>query len=418
MTTRRKMARNSFWLTGAFLARNVALILCLAFIARLLDSSALGETTLSLAIATPIFVVAEGGLRAVFLTLRFERPPLPTFLLLRVLSNALATLVSIIITAVFAPSVLPILILITLIKFSDSCSDLASAPLQEQERTPTIFLAYVTGASASAILVFLALITTADLVVALSLLALVSISVAIFFTTYAVRLSSKSTFLGAVQNSKISRRLMLMGAPLGLTSALLALVSTIPQYQLAEQWGATAVGVFSVALYTVVVIELVFGAISQAWLPRAKLMLASGGDFFTPVLHLSFKWLLAMLLAALPILALASAVLQVVFGVQLELMSYIPLYIWALLTPPMFFAEAALNLKNVYRWTLVAGVMAVATTAIAGALLVPTFGITGALFASTAGIGLRSISAFVILRIAPAPVNAGYHSSDFRPNCE
>ena len=394
------MSRNSFWLTGGFLARNVALIATLSIVSKFLGISQLGQVTLALAITTPIFVVAECGLRAVYLTIQDRRSSFKWFLQLRLFCNLCALSAALLIGFLFVSALLPIVLIISLIKFFDSISELASAPLQESNQTSRIFFIYALSAILSIASVYISVSFSGSLILSLLSLSLVSFLTALAFCK--LSLSAEHLLTSSHDTLKNIRNLSLIkvGFPIGATSALLALVSTIPQYLLANSWGDKFVGVFSVTLYTVVFVELVFGAVSQAWIPEAKRMYSAESDFFIPVVRVAKKWLVSMALLSIPLLLLASLVLRALFNVELQPTDFVPLYFWALLTPVIFFTEAAINIKNAYAWNLLIGITAVLGTLFSGVLLIPTLGILGALYSSVIGISIRAISALVILKKA------------------
>ncbi len=107
-----------------------------------------------------------------------------------------------------------------------------------------------------------------------------------------------------------------LSLPLGLATASLSLMTSIPRYWISNRLGNEALGGFAVAGSLMVAISLVAGALSQAASPRlARYHAAGNTDALLRLLGELSRWLAAVMIISLLVMALAGQwVIGLLFG--------------------------------------------------------------------------------------------------------
>ena len=113
-----------------------------------------------------------------------------------------------------------------------------------------------------------------------------------------------------------------LSLPLGLATASLSLMTSIPRYWISNRLGNEALGGFAVAGSLMVAISLVVGAMSQAASPRlARYHAAGNTDALLRLLRGLRLWLAAVMIISLLVMAIAGRwVIGLLFGP-----AYVPL---------------------------------------------------------------------------------------------
>lgn len=399
-------AKTTAWLLSATVLRNVGLIVILIMLARLTDAETVGQYAIALAITTPIFVMGQLGLKNVYLTMRRDLR-FRSYLAIQIVMAFLAILVSIGVGFVFNRDLLATVALVAIIKLADTLSEFFSAPLQKYHAAPRIFWAYLVSAVLGSAVTGAALVMTESLNIALAGLASTSLFVAFVLMLLPARLLA--TRHEKTAHSTLTLRadrlfILRAGLPMGVAGAILALVSSLPQYFLAKDHGASAVGYFVVLLYVFAIVDIFSGTLTQAWIPRARESLqATRVDnrfhFLISVLKTTAWWTLALAPLAVLGLWIMSMVLPIVFGPSytLSFEEAIPLAFGILVLPATHFGGTAVAVQNFYVHGITLSIASATISLLACIALVPSFGTTGALWAISLAYASRGIMALVIL---------------------
>lgn len=395
------LRRRTTELLGAQLLRNLAPILLVFLLARFVDQSTVGRFTLSLAIATPLFVFAQLGLRTVSLTLnpdaRFN-----SYARIQAASAGIAVVLVTGIGAAIAPHMLVLLLFVGFLKMADAFADFLAGPLQRRGRSRSILIAsaiYAVAASAAAAAV-LALKGGLDLtILTVAVVSLLATYLFLYLPAHRASLAESSS-CGRPHQPETGRVLG-AGVPLGLTTAILALVSTFPQYVVTASEGADETARFAVLLYVYALADLVTATLAQAWIPSAQRQLLRGEGRATLRLASmnALKW--TAVYAPLTLLGLlaTSFLFPLVFGERYTLSpsEALPLGLAVIALPLAHFTAIAVAIENYYTHSLILAVFS-ATVAIGGCLiLIPALGITGAFIALFASVVTRALVAAGIL---------------------
>ncbi|WP_104135637.1 MULTISPECIES: lipopolysaccharide biosynthesis protein [unclassified Cryobacterium] len=399
-------AKTTTWLLSATVLRNVGLIVILVMLARLTDQETVGRYAIALAITTPIFVMGQLGLKNVYLTMQREFR-FRSYLSIQLVMAAAALLLSMGIAFVFNRDLLVTVTLVAVVKVADTLSEFFSAPLQKYHAAPRIFWAYLASAVLGSGVTGAALVFTQQLDVALAGLAGTSLFVAL------VLMLSPARRLTALHETDVHRAILRRldrtailraGFPMGVAGAILALVSSMPQYFLAKDHGEATVGYFVVLLYIFAIVDIFSGTLTQAWIPRARQarQLTTANDpyhFFKAAMASTGWWTLALAPLAVAGLWIMSILLPVVLGpgYELTLTVAVPLAFGIIVLPATHFGGTAVAVQNYYVHGITLSIASASVSLLACLALVPTFGTAGALWAVSLAYGARGVIAIVIL---------------------
>lgn len=405
ITTRKSWARDTGWLLGANLSKTGGLLAILIVLARIMDQATVGRYALALAITTPIFVFAQMGLKGIFLThklsFRFN-----TYLTVQIATALLGTALSIAIAAVTDPQLIWTIALVSLVKCGDAITDLFAGPLQQFGHTSRIFWGVALSSIASAVAAIVVLVFSNNLDFALGALAVVStivVAIAMWLPGYSIVLRREHRSAGSTVESPY-RTIVKAGAPIGAGAALLALVSSLPQYFLSATHGADAVAHFAVLFYTLAVADIFMNTLVQSWIPRAREATAlpelAPRGFFRFLLRTASTW--TMLFAPLAIIgiALAWVLIPAVFGPTFTLAfpTAVPIFIAIMLMPIANFSNIGVIVQNQYLHSVTLAVTSAAASFLACAAFIPEFAIPGAFWALAVASAARTIPSLLILK--------------------
>lgn len=400
-------ARSTAWLVAANVLRNLGLLAVLLVLGQLTNPAVVGRYALALAITSPIFVLAQLGLKGVYLTLRSNNR-FSSFVLVQVAAVIVAFLAGVALALAINPSLVSTVALVCLVKAVDCGFELGSGALQRYGRTQVVFWSYLAAAVLGVVAVVLILILTKNLDLALAGLGVANAVVALAST---LRVGLVLARHHEARLIPASRRVEIIGilragVPTGVAMAVLALVASLPQYFLAANWGERAVGYFAVLLYLVAIADIFGGTLTQAWIPSARAHLEPDKSldqerksFLSFTFAEAARWTLIFFPLVALGLWLAGIVLPVAmspeYGVTLQLA--VPLAAGILLLPLLHFGGTAIAVLNLYAHGITLSLVA-AGASVAGCLaLVPRFGLPGALWATAFAYLARAIATLVVL---------------------
>ena len=405
---RKSWASTTTWLLSANIARNIGLIAILILLARLTDSTAVGDYALALAITTPIFGFFQLGLKGVVLTLN---PSVKFSIYLKVQTVAMlfAIVGSLSLGLCISPKIELTIFLVSIWKCIDATSELCSAPLQKMHRPESIFYAYLVSALGSSLLVALLLINFKNLNIALTAIIVISglSTYLLMWRNTRVLISRSDDQLISEQgsNSGLSnwKRIVKAGVPLGFSTSVLALMLTVPQYQLSAAYGPSQVGYLAVVLYALAVVDIFLGTLTQAWIPKAQSIaeLHSGDSYqFTKKVMVNVGiWTAVVIPLALIGVSIMSVLMPLFLGKSYELTWEIslPLLICIVLSPAQHFTGVSLVVRNLYGQSLIPSLLGVGASALSGIYLIPEYSASGALWSISIGLATRGISTTILL---------------------
>lgn len=416
---RKTWASTTTWLLSANIARNIGLIAILILLARLTNSTAVGDYALSLAITTPIFGFFQLGLKGVVLTLS-PSVKFSIYLKVQTVAMMLAIVGSLGLGILISPKIELTIFLVSIWKCIDATSELCSAPLQKMHQPESIFYAYLVSALGSSLLVALLLLNFQNLNIALVAIILIS-----GLSTYLLMWRKTRVLISRTDDEPISKqdskldisnwkKIVSAGAPLGFSTSVLALMLTVPQYQLSAAFGPTQVGYLAVVLYALAVVDIFLGTLTQAWIPKAQSIAElHGGDSFQftkKVLANVGIWTAIVIPLALIGVTIMSVLMPTFLGKSYELTweIAIPLLICIVLSPAQHFTGVSLVVRNLYSQSLIPSLLGVGASALSGFYLIPEFSASGALWSISIGLAVRGISTTFLLTMTSKKNNIEY----------
>lgn len=392
MTDTRKVASVTTHLLFTNLAKSAVLLAFFISVSRILGAESLGVYSLALAITTPLFAFGLLGVRILRLT-GPAKITNPSFELGLSLTGILATCLSIVFSLVVFPNTLAAVLLISLFKWSDLFTELYAGDFQLRGATRklasyTTFWAVII-ASVSVVL----LIATNSLEASL-------IGFAACGWFYALSLRKKSSITITLRSIQQIRDALRLGVPLGISGALAALGSTIPQYRVGATLGDEAVGILAIFLYVYALVDIFGAAYGQAWISKIQSISEREKQyFFTQKVGAVSS--LAMLPLAIFGVYLFALIAPLIFGAHFFVSSEeaIPLILAITLLPYAHVVATALFARMHYKRSLAVMLFSTGATLLGTLSFVPTFEISGGIYAVTLGIFIRSAVSSLFLKI-------------------
>jgi len=301
-----------------------------ALLARLGNAEMIGQLTLALALCNPISTMADLGLSGSLISDANRRYQFRDYLGLRLLTCGLAMLVIAIIACMsgYDPATARLVVLAGLVVVSESVCDLFQAVLQRREQMRWVAISLMIRGLLG--LTFFALGTSYSGELAwgvcgfslAALTTLLTIDIPRAIASEKLGDVEPKGFSGFRQRVPVLLGLAWLSLPLGLATAGLSLMTSIPRYWISGRLGNEALGGFAVAGSLMVAMSLVVGALSQAASPRlARYHAAGNAVALRRLLRSLGLWLAAFTMLSLVIMAVAGRwVLGVLFGT-----AYVPL---------------------------------------------------------------------------------------------
>ena len=381
-------------LVGASVARYLSQFVLLLLILRTQTPRAAGLFVLALAIATPMFRLSELGLKSIYLTHKREYG-IPAYLLLLTASTGIAFVTVSGVTMAFAWVPAGLMVLVALNKLAETHLMFWEGPLQARGRTPRILRIYVVNAVATVGAAGVGLVVFDSLLLALmgSLLA----------SVLCVVLMARTAHLSPHRGGSIvpaARDIVRAGFPMGVSVAMITLVSTVPQYGLAVGVGPSAAARFAIAIYSVVAIELFLHPVAQAWLTKAVKQRSTGtGELAGLLMTTIRRWAIVLAISSIAIATASFAVYPFLFGepYALSVAEAVAIAVAIVLLPFEFIGIYGLSVVNRYASNIYISAATVAVCLGTSAALIPRFEVVGALWAFCSAIAARGLLACLVL---------------------
>jgi O-antigen/teichoic acid export membrane protein len=280
-----------------------------------------GEFTLGLAVAAPVFMFTNLQLRSVQATDARSEGSFADYFTLRLLATGLG-LIAICALLPFAASskaVRSVVLLVAIAKCIECMSDVTAGLLQREEQLDRVGISLVLRGGASA-LVFSAIFACRhSLLVAVAGMAGVWLAVFLLYD-----LPNASALLRSQDalfrfDPRILGKLLMLSLPLGWVATLSSLNTNIPRYLLQHYLSSANLGIYAALAYMTVVINLIALALGQSATTRLARMFATGD-----LEH--FRLLLLKLSMFGALIAAAGAPLALLAGGPLLTLLYGPEY--------------------------------------------------------------------------------------------
>jgi len=256
------LLKKAKWLVGGNFVFAFSQWVILIFFARMTNQENLGQYALALAIVTPIFAVGNLQLRPLYiLDVNSEQKYTYThFYYLRLICSFIALACCLVLGLFFNVSIL-VLLLVGLLKFFESYSDIIYAYYNAHDQTQLISKSLFLKGTLSVLAVAVGLYLF-DFYTALILFLIVYLVVWLFIDNLYIQKTQE------IKKMSLDLGIMKSAIPMGISLGIVTLQSNIPRLFLDQYTSIEAVGIFTVLSYFIIVGSIFINSICQYLSPR------------------------------------------------------------------------------------------------------------------------------------------------------
>ncbi len=256
------LLKKAKWLVGGNFIFAFSQWVILIFFARMTNQENLGQYALALAIVTPIFAVGNLQLRPLYiLDVNSEQKYTYThFYYLRLICSFIALACCLVVGLFFNVSIL-VLLLVGLLKFFESYSDIIYAYYNAHDQTQLISKSLFLKGTLSVLAVAVGLYLF-DFYTALILFLFVYLVVWLVIDNLYIQKTQE------IKKMSLDLEIMKSAIPMGISLGIVTLQSNIPRLFLDQYASIEAVGIFTVLSYFIIVGSIFINSICQYLSPR------------------------------------------------------------------------------------------------------------------------------------------------------
>lgn len=382
------------WLVGGNFVFAFSQWVILILLARLTSQENLGQYSLALAIATPLFAISNLQLRPLYIldVNSQKKYTYSQFYYLRIISSFLA-LTCCLIWGLTSNLSLWVLVLVSLLKFFESYSDIIYAYYNAHDKTKLISKSLFIKGLFSIVVVFIGL-QYFDFHIALALFVSIYFLVWLFLDNLYI-LKNKE-----INSFNLNFSILSSAIPMGISLGIVALQSTIPRLFLNKYSGIESVGVFTVLSYFIIVGSIFINSICQYLSPKIT------SAWNTNIVD--FKKYLMIALGISGILGIFAIILSVILGEYILDLIYGNSYtVYKKELVLIMCAGLALYLSTVLGYTLTAiGIIKqqiylflvlLTLTLLVSYFYIPNYGLTGGVYTLIISYIFQGILAFSMI---------------------
>jgi len=356
----------------------------LSAIAKLGSTSLVGQFTLGLAVAAPVFMFTNLQLRAVQATDVNAECGFADYFSLRLLATlgGLIAIAALLPFVVSSPTVRLVILLVALSKCIECMSDVTAGLLQREERLKRVAISQIIRGIGSVLVFSLTLAYSRDLALAVVAMSAVWFAVLLFYDVPNVKalIGRHERFFRF--DRRALWRLAMLGLPLGWVATFASLNVNIPRYFLEHYRGLADQGIYASLAYLVVGVSLIVYALTQSVTTRLAYLFASGNlkQFARMLTKLSMLGVLIAIVGVPLTFAVGRPLLTLLYrreyGDHVGLMAL--LVGIAGISTIGAFLFCGLTAARAFRAQVPVYLAAVLVVTVGSALLVPRYGLMGA----------------------------------------
>ena len=389
----------------------------LVVLAKLGSPEIVGEFTLGLAIAAPVFMFTNLQLRHIQATDAKQQYLFSDYLSLRLIATTIGLLSIGIITLIagYRWQVSLVILLISLAKAFESISDVFYGLIQQQERMDRIAMSLMIKGPLSLLMLGLGLYLSGSVIWGAIGLAFSWAIVALCFDVRNGKIiliqQQKALDNNSVVPSKMKLKLnwdrqkllklTWLALPLGLGMLLISLNVNIPRYFIEQTLGERQLGFFAAIAYLMVAGNMVVNALGESASPRLAKYYAEGNRRAFSQLLIRLVSIAAVLggLAVLVAKFAGSLILTIVY--QPEYAQHVDLFVWLMVAAGISYVASFLGYgmtaARYFRIQMPLFALATASSAIACFWLIPVFGLKGAAMALILSAVIQAVMTFGVI---------------------
>lgn len=398
------MRQKSASILSALAIRNAGQVAILLLILHSFGVRYLGLYTLSLAIATPIFIIGGLGLKTLILT-RSDSVSNSNFWVFRNTSIIICICIGIIVGFFLSNEIRFLWFVVVAMKTVDLYEDFLSGLYQKENYFRLIPLLSVCLAAGRLGSFFVALLLVESNKIPFVAMALVP-GIIIIIAWYRNKEREDIRFAPLTGNTYLS--LLSSGISLGGSAAAISLLSTLPQYLLGFSSDVEAAAVFALLLYIQVAIEMILNALSQASIPMIKQARSEKILNATYVYRMILKWtLLSVPLALILVISVFLLMPKLFNSNEIDYFLAIPIFASCVALPSVFATSVTLSVANLYRYSLYSSILTLVLAFVTGLLLLQQglFDLRSAMYLVMGSVWCRAILNIRFLNVNFGKVN-------------
>ena len=389
----------------------------LVVLAKLGSPEIVGEFTLGLAIAAPVFMFTNLQLRHIQATDAKQQYLFSDYLSLRLIATTIGLLCVGIITLIagYRWQVSLVILLVSLAKAFESISDVFYGLIQQQERMDRIAMSLMIKGPLSLLMLGLGLYLSGSVIWGVVGLVFSWAIVALCFDVRngksILKNQQKTLDNNSIALSKMKLKLnwdlqklvklALLALPLGLGMLLISLNVNIPRYFIEQTLGERELGFFAAIAYLMVAGNMIVNALGESASPRLAKYYAEGNRHAFSQLLIRLVGI-AVVLGGLAVLVAKFAgglILTIVY--QPEYAQHVDLFVWLMVAAGVSYVASFLGYgmtaARYFRIQMPLFSIATASSAIACFWLIPALGLKGAAIALTLSAVIQAIMTFGVI---------------------
>ncbi len=258
------LKKNTIWMMLGNTYYAVCQWLILVIIARFEGADAVGQFTLALALTAPVVMFFAIGMRTLLASDVEKDHGFTAYLTIKIILSAIGLIICTSIAFLYGGTLFWIILAVALSKTVETISDMYYGYAQQQERLNRISISLISRGTLSTVLLTVVYLITDSLTI--SLYAYMASWLAVLLL-YDRRNTDELYHAPRAEDAQEMRKILLSGAPLGLTMLMLMLSPNIPRYFLEYHNGVTELGIFSAMAYFIIVGNIPVMALGQSLLP-------------------------------------------------------------------------------------------------------------------------------------------------------
>lgn len=362
----------------------------LVLLAKLGTHEMLGQYALGLAVAGPVFMLANLQLRVVQATDSHGEYKFGDHLALRLVTStvAFAAVAIFALLGGFRAGTAAVIVGVGGLKTLESVSEIIHGLLQRHERMDRIALMQMIKGCLSLVAMGIGLATTSNVAVGVAAMVLIwALSQAVFEWPCAFWVLGRRQLVDLMPRWNLStmRQLAWRALPLGFVMMLSSLFVNIPRYMIERSFGEATLGIYSAIAYLIVAGGTINNALGQAASPRLARIYAQGDRhaFFQLLAKLMGAGLLVGGGGILASLVAGPELLALVYGTGYA--DYSDLLIWIMIASAVANLAAplgyAMTAAGYYRVQIPLMLIVTLATTLSSSLLVPDHSLLGGAWA-------------------------------------
>ncbi|AGT33676.1 hypothetical protein M493_17340 [Geobacillus genomosp. 3] len=402
VTKRLSLKKNFFWNFIGNLIYAFAQWAILSLLAKLGNPQMVGQFSLGLAITAPIILFTNLQLNSIQVTDTQHKYKFGEYLGLRIVTNFIAILITILVILLgnYNPLTSLVIILVAFSKVIESWSDVVFGYLQQRERMDLTAISRILKAVLMLLIISILLYITHNVIWMVIGLCL---SYMMVFFFYDLKVLKKFITPKLIFNYKNYVDIVKLALPLGIVLMLGSLYTNIPRIIIEKYLGEEQLGYFAAIAYLIVAGNTFIGAIGQAAAPRLAIL-------FSEKNFIQFKKLLVKLVSIGFVTGILGVIITLLFGELILSILYKPsyakyneLFTLLLISGTFSFSSTFLGIgltaTRSFKIQPYLGVIWIVVSFISAIILIPKFGLFGAGYSAIISSIVQFLSQLIALSV-------------------